>query len=66
MVFLGKDIFKKVISVCKRMRCLLSLEGNFSQALKRHRGMEQTVESPREGRGGLGGPGWGVAGFKSC
>lgn len=64
MVFLGKDIFKKVISVCKRMRCLLSLEGRFSNVLKRHRGMGKTVESPREGR--LGGPGWGAAGFKSC
>lgn len=56
MVFLGKDIFKKVISVCKRLRCLLSLEGNFSKVLKRHRGMEKTVESSR--RGGWGG-GWG-------
>lgn len=48
MVFLGKDILKKVISVCKRMRCLLSPEGDFSK-LKRHRRVEKTMGSPWKG-----------------
>lgn len=46
MVFLGKDIFRKVISVCKRMRCPLSPEGNFSKLLKGHRRIEKMWEPP--------------------
>lgn len=53
MTFLGKDILKKVISVCKRRTgvCFLKKE-MFSKLLKRHGGIEETGEAT--GRGGLG------------
>lgn len=62
MIFFGKDIFKKVISICKRRMgvCFLTKE-MFSELLKRlgDRGKEG---SHREGR--LGEPGWGARGLR--
>lgn len=59
MIFLGKDIFKKVINVCKRRTgvCFLMKE-MFSKLPKRHRGIE-VRRSHRQGLGEAGEPGWG-------
>lgn len=49
MIFLGKDVFKKAISVCKRrMGVCFLLKEMFSKPLKRHGGIEER-ESHREG-----------------
>lgn len=53
MVFFGKDIFKRVISICKRRMgvCFLMKE-MFSELLKRHRRIEE--KGGATGRGGSG------------
>lgn len=53
MVFFGKDIFKKFLSICKRRMgvCFLMKE-MFSELLKRCRGIEE--KGGATGRGGLG------------
>lgn len=63
MIFLGKDILKKVISVCERRTGVyFLLEEMFSKPPKRHRGIEVRRSHGRGLGGGVGGGaqgGWG-------
>lgn len=56
MIFLGKDILKKVISVCERRTGVyFLLEEMFSKPPKRHRGIEVRRSHGRGLGGGVGG-----------